>query len=294
MPLFPHYSLDAKEQHADRSGFSLLELLIVLGMISLLVAIVVPAWNGAQRFAHRGRESAAARALLVGWASYSTDQAGAILPGYKAGLEAWYEPSQPIPPDAFGGGPTIAARWPWRLAPYIDFNMQAMYVGAQAERLSALDNGDQSERLYFASLYPSFGMNTTFVGGDSERSGFLPDTLPNGQPNPLGRFYASRLSQILRPSDLLVFASARTQATPDNTMWDGYFRLEAPRFMDAQWATAYDPELSVSCGNIATRVRDDAITAQADGSVRAEAIESLRDMRRWSPFADAWEWDLTP
>ncbi len=287
-------------------AFSLVELLVVVGLLGLIVAIAVPTYAKIREYAARSREMAAARSLAVAWTSYATDQGGAIIPGFKPGLTAFYEEGTPIPPDAFGGGPTIAARWPWRLAPYTDFNLQSMYVGEQARRLSELENGDPSEYLYFGSLYPSFGMNTTFIGGDSERSGFLPDTLPNGQPNPLGRFYASRLSQLTRPADLIVFASARTQATPDGSMWQGYFRLEPPRFLDRQWAAEYvpdgdsvddtDPLAAMSFGNLSARVfgggRDEAITATADGSVKLESVRTLEDMRRWAPGADAWDWDL--
>lgn len=283
--------------HSPR-GFSLVELLVVVGLIGLIVAIGVPTFRTIQEHAARTREMAAARSLVVGWTSYATEQSGAIIPGFKPGLKASYGEGEEIPPDAFGGGPTISARWPWRLAAHLDFNLQSMYVGEQGARLSALENGDPSEYLYFGSLYPSFGMNTTFVGGDSERSGFLPDTLPNGNPNPLGRFYAARLSQILRPADLIVFASARTQATPDSSMWDGYFRLEPPRFLDRQWTTSYEPDNAASFGNLAVRTksgqRDEAITATADGSVKLESVRTLEDMRRWAPGADAWDWDLMP
>ncbi len=290
-------------------AFSLVELLVVVGLLGLIVAIAVPTYGKIREYAARSREMAAARSLAVAWTSYATDQGGAIIPGFKPGLSAFYEEGTPIPPDAFGGGPTIAARWPWRLAPYTDFNLQSMYVGEQAKRLSELENGDPGEYLYFGSLYPSFGMNTTFIGGDSERSGFLPDTLPNGQPNPLGRFYASRLSQLTRPAELIVFASARTQATPNGSMWHGYFRLEPPRFLDRQWAAEYvpdepgegaagqvDPTAAMSFGNLAARVygggRDEAITATADGSVKLESVRTLEDMRRWAPGADAWDWGL--
>ncbi len=277
-----------------RNGFTVTELLVVIGLIALLVVLIVPAANRARRAAVRASEMALARQVVQAWIAYATDQQGQLIPGFKSGLPA-YEPSGAvIPVDTFGGGATIAARWPWRLAPYFSADMRALYVGEHGEFFSRLANGDHGEMLYLASLYPSFAMNTTWVGGDSERMGFQPQTLPSGARNPLARFYVSRLAGFAHPSRVTVFISSRTAATLDGTITQGYFRAESPWFVQSQWAARYDPENPVSCGNVSARFGDEAIVASADGAVAAVAIETLRDMRRWADQANEVDFRLVP
>ena len=52
-----------------------------------------------------------------------------------------------------------------------------------ADTLERLRLGDRNQYYYFASLYPSFGMNSAFVGGDEARFPSDPQ-LPNGADNP--------------------------------------------------------------------------------------------------------------
>ena len=278
----------------NRGGFTLIELLVVVGLIALIIALLGPAFNMARRAAKRGREVAAARQVSQAWLSYSTEQNGQLLPGFLPGLPAFEADGTVIATNTYGGGATIAARWPWRLAPYFSGDMRALYVGDQGEVLSKLVEGDHGEYLYFASLYPSFGLNSTWVGGDSERMGFMPQTLPNGQPNPLGRFFVSRLAQFRHPQKMTVFVSSRTTSTVDGQMTQGYFRVESPWFVQSQWATKYDSEVAASCGNVSTRYGDEAVIATADGATEALAIETLRDMRRWADQADSFDFRLAP
>ncbi len=278
---------------AGRTAFTVTELLVVVAIIALLVALIVPAVKVAHRAAARAAECAAARHVAQAWVSYATDQQGQLIPGFKSGLAAFEADGTPIPIDTYGGGATIAARWPWRLAPYFAGDMRALYIGDHGEYFSSLANGDHGEMLYFASLYPSFAMNTTWVGGDSERMGFQPRTLPSGAPNPLARFYVARLGEFVHPQRVSVFVSSRTAATVDGSIAQGYFRAESPWFVQSQWAERYDPDDPVSCGNVNARFGDEAVVATADGAVDAVAVEALRDMRRWADQAYEVDYRLT-
>ena len=150
LPDFPLY-LDSRARKSSRA-FTLTELLVVLGLIALLTAIVCPAFNSARMFSKRCQEVAAARHAVQAWTMYATDRDGQVLPGFKSGLTAYQADGTAIQPGVYGGAPTIAARWPWRLAPYFSGDMKSLYVGDQSEVLSALENGDPAQYLYFTSL----------------------------------------------------------------------------------------------------------------------------------------------
>lgn len=278
-----------------RRGFTLTELLVVVAIIGIVVAVVLPVLRGARRTAARVQEAAAMRQVLTAWTSYATDSKGALLPGFKTGLPVFQANGEPIPADAYGSVPQIAARYPWRLAKYLGFDFRGLYAGDAAATLQRYESGDPQQYYYFTSLYPSFGLNSVWVGGDEQRYGFLPLTLPNGQVNPLSGFYVTRLSGITRPERLTVFASARTDATDDGGIIEGCFRVESPLFavgQPAAWGPEYDPAVPSSCGNVSARHSGSAMVGTANGAVELVPIEELRDMRRWSDKATSSTWQI--
>lgn len=277
-----------------RAGFTLVELLVVLAIIGILVAIIVPVTLGARRSVARMREVAALRAVMVAWTAYATDQKGWVLPGYRSGLPVRLPNGDPIPADAYGGDVEIARRYPWRLAPYLGDDFRALYSGDHEAKLKELQNADPQQYYYFASLYPSFGMNSAWVGGDDAR--FPVDaTLPNGAPNPLARACVTRLSAAKHPESLMVFATARTDAAQDGsgTIAEGFFRIDSPYLVGAapRWtAPEYDPSLPAAYGNLSARHGDEVVLATVDGGVESLQVERLRDMRRWSDVATGPDW----
>ncbi|MEI6475658.1 MAG: type II secretion system protein, partial [Planctomycetota bacterium] len=272
-------------------GFTLVELLVVLAIIGVLVAIIVPVALGARRAAGRMTEVSALRGVMTGWISYAADQNGFVLPGYKAGYIARDENGNAIPTDAYGGDIEISKRFPWRLAPWLDDDFRRLYVGANAETLAKLQAGDRSKYYYFASLYPSFGMNSAFVGGDDAR---FPSelVLPNGIDNPFAKYCVTRLSAAKRPQQTIVFASARTGATTDGVINEGYFRVDAPWLNTpaARWATEYDPNDSLSFGSVSARHGDEVVIGTIDGGVELVQVDALRNMTRWCDLAPEREW----
>ena len=61
-----------------RSGFTLVELLIVLGIIVLLVALLLPALNAARENARRARCLSNLRQLTAAWMMYANDHGGRL------------------------------------------------------------------------------------------------------------------------------------------------------------------------------------------------------------------------
>jgi prepilin-type N-terminal cleavage/methylation domain-containing protein len=272
-------------------GFSLVELLVVAAVIGLVVAIVVPVSAGARRAAARVQEAAALRSLMAAWNSYAVDEGGFVIPGYRSGLAARDDQGNPIPPESFGGDVEVQRRWPWRLAPWLGGDLRRLYAGPNAELLEKLQSGDPSRFHYFVSLYPSFGMNTAWVGGDESRFP-VDEALPNGSPNPLRRLTVTRLSDAKHPARTIAFASARTNATADGSMSEGHFRVDSPWLSSpgVRWAPEYASDDPSSFGSLSARFGGDVLAATLDGATEFVAVDALRDMQRWSDRAPEPAW----
>ncbi len=275
-------------RRCDRSGFTLVELLVVIAIVIVLIAILLPAMRAMRSSAGATRELAFARQLMTAYLTYATDHRGALMPGFydrNPPLSAVDESGQPLSPQE-------SHRYPWRLLPYLDFNLDALYLQPQLRE----DFAATSQYRYFISLYPSMGLNTVFVGGDSrpEGLGFNP-----AFEQIYGRFYVTRLSQARRPVDLIVFASARTNAPFAPTappVIEGYFRLESPYLLNRRWAAQWSPDLPAKdWGFVSMRGASRGVpTGFLDGHTGILDENQIQDMRHWSDRADRADWLLQP
>ncbi len=260
----------------------------MVAIIVTVVALLFPAIASVRNRTAQAREMATARNLVTAWTSYATENGGAAIPGYKNGLPAFDQNGTAIAQATIG---VAAARYPWRLAPYLSFNFRALYIDDNLKTLQDLEQSDYSNYLYQTSVFPSLGLNTTWVGGDENQGGFNPAYL-----NAYGKFYITRLSEARNPASLIAFGSARgIDANPGQVgeLTEGYFRVRSPFFTASQWAERYDEVEPASCGQLSSRHGNRTIIAMIDGHTDSKQVEELRDMRLWADRANAPDWKLT-
>ncbi len=275
-------------------GFTIIELLTGIAAVAILMAVVIHAGTAVRTASERVSEMAAARALGIAWTGYAMDHRGAVLPGYASGFEAVDANGESIATQTV---PIAARRWPLRLAPYLGHDLASLYSGPHRDYATEIASLPDDESLYAVSAFPSFGMNSVFVGGDENFGGYSGIFLET-----FGRFYVDRLSSVRRPDRLITFATSRTnESTPGSTgpIREGFFRVLPPAWTLPLWADEYDPADPASVGFVSPRHRQSeseevAIVTTVDGSVSTSTIDELRDLRRWSNAASDADWVMEP
>lgn len=269
--------------HARRDhqrGFTLIELLVVVGIVGLLVAILMPALAMARQASRQTRELATGQQLMQAYFTYAGDYKGYVLPGFGPNnITARDQTGQTL------SGP-VAWRYPWRIAPYLDYNFLGLYDDrALLERYQS--RGDYQ---YVVSLSPSLGINADFVGGNRDNAiAFNP-----GLTARYGSFYIRRLDEARNTSRLIVFCSARGVDPAGGEPVNGFHRVNAPRFLGQRWAAepysqAQAPE---DLGHVHPRFSGKAVVMHLDGHGESLPVADLRDMRRWADGATGPDWEV--
>ena len=278
----------------------MIELLVVIGIVGLLLGLLFPTMRTVRRSGDLARELSAARQLMVAYRSYAYDHRGVLMPGYyylNGTLPAFDKAGDPIEGIGVDG-----AGYPWRLAPYLDYDLQGLYLDKRLVR--EFTNNEGRYYTYLVGVLPSLGINGTFVGGDTRSFAFQ-----DQYTQLYGKFYATRLSEVKRPTDLIVFASARTndaQTTafvPGRDLVEGHFCVLPPYQVgddERDWADRYDPECADPCstadwGHVSLRhaFREAAI-GFFDGHAGTLDETEIQDMRHWADRADAPDWSVRP
>lgn len=146
-----------------------------------------------------------------------------------------------------------------------------------------------------------------------------------------GQFYITKTSDVNRTDKLMIFCSARGgDVSSSGTYWDygagvpntgtvrpGYYVVTPPRAFPtgrggqttpyslaaSSWSaganSAWVPEnkfdarkIPNAWGMVDARCQDKAVTGMFDGHVVTQNIEQLRDMRKWSNYANKPDWDF--
>ncbi|RYD75978.1 MAG: prepilin-type N-terminal cleavage/methylation domain-containing protein [Verrucomicrobiaceae bacterium] len=263
-------------------GFTLVELLVVVVIIAVLSAILLPVVAGMRQRANMSREIAAARQVMAAYLLYPSDHDGELMPGFG-----------PFPAKDDQGKEVhspVNFRYPWRLAPYLRYDMRILWGNNADDRLSKLAQGPRDAYIYGVSVQPALGINAAYVGGDYQ-------VLPPNKAKAIdryGQFCVTRLSQAVKPQQLIVFASAG--AEHEGQHLSGYFKVDAPNFTGRNWTVTDASEASPdSTGHVHFRYQGKAVAAMLDGHVELLDFDQMNDMRRWSNQAgqaDNRQWKL--
>ncbi len=285
-------------------GFTLIELALVIAVIAAMLGLLAVS---ARRVAKAGglvRELSAARQLMVAYSAYAYDHRGVLLPGYYNSADV---PGARGPLPAYDeGGNRIgqtgieAATYSWRLAPYLDYDLRGLYLD---RRVFEAVLSDSTYRTYRLSVFPSMGINSVFVGGDTDKFAYQPQYL---EPVFGGEFYVTRLSQVKRPTELIVFASARVNGLTAESAYagarlvEGYFKVMPPYFREREWVDRYVedcpwPECrAVDSGFISLRHQfRSAAIGFFDGHAGTLDNAQILDMRHWADQADQPQWTVS-
>ena len=266
----------------SRSAFTLIELLITVGIVLVLAALVVPSSLGILDKARAAQEMGGARKTITAWLTYAAENDGRLLTGYLPSGDPELD-SVKKANDTPLANKTEGRRYVYRLAPYLNYELKgSVLLGKQANLTDE----------YSVSVTPSLGLNTTFLGGDYAIS---TDLSPASYP----QYVTKKLVQLAKPAQMIVFGSARFD-DPTKGMVEGYNAIKPPAVFGQKWVSTeqyVEKSPYMDYGALHLRYDKRAVCAMADGHIELLDIKQLSDMRRWSndaALADNPYWVATP
>jgi type II secretory pathway pseudopilin PulG len=238
----------------DFRGFTIMELLVVIGILFVLVAVALVAMRSIKKNADRLQTNNALKQMMSAYISYATEHKGRLMPGYVDPADIWTTPTQSAPTGMLAVQAKLksghllsaadSASYVWRLSPYLDHNWQVMFTDYRSPAImttleAEYGAGDSSGTFSNIADHPAYGLNSLFLGGDSTHAslGNLAPWKVTGATKPLA---ISRMSDARNPAKLIVFAPSQnpppnypTPITPDDptgTSRQGFMELRAPMF----------------------------------------------------------------
>jgi prepilin-type N-terminal cleavage/methylation domain-containing protein len=239
-------------------------------------------------------------------------------------------PTDPFPATLYMMEGSVSKTWVWHLRTWTDFPVVELQVdrptyeifNSRTKTPSSVAGawaqyGDNSAQAAFG-YHPSFGMNGVFVGGSYSHGAFAGNPYGLSNKPGLGDFYVKSMATIRFPSQLLSFVSSRGGDVSGSGWWGyglnvpnsgtirpGYWLVQPPRPAPegrgntAGRSVAWNASDSFdrtrppgTWGNIDARHFKKTVAAFADGHTEVQGISDLRDMRKWSNYADRADWNF--
>jgi len=211
-------------QHVPAKAFTIVEILVVVGIIALLLGMLLPALSGALKRSSKHKELNTIRQIGLGWTLYANANNDKLLPGYldfdvqqRWRVRYEYPNHWDIPVG------DLAGPWTWRLLPYLENDIATVH-GYRDERgyeTVTLDPGEtgatSDEMEIFANpiaFEPGFGYNAYYVGGWwTMESGLARPVFYDAKRDIDGSIrsvsvVAKSIGTIRRPTTLMIFCSA--------------------------------------------------------------------------------------
>lgn len=296
-----------------RMAFTLVELLVVIGIIALLISLLIPMLAKARQAAGNAKALSSLRTITADYIQYANQNNGTLLPGF---LAKTYSDGTDLSVYDVRSKHLLTGRaaqqWPWRLST-IDPGIWGIIRPLSMNDLP-LNNDDAAtavSKAYAASLYPHFGLNTIFLGGhsasnlsDNETSkDYYRGYLQSGRQN-LGKHVAYKITEVRRPAEQIVFCEVAikngSQSIEDIDL-RGFHYVNPPR-ADAASGTYWAPRNGKAEVVLASPGRAVGVpysrsgkkipVSFLDGHAESRPVEDLTDMRNWSPKATSPDWSF--
>ena len=237
-------------------AFTLVELLVVIGIIGILAGFGLPTYKSAMLAAKKSNDISAAKQLITAFHSHLGDNNNVFIKPYDI---------NGVAKDMSGGELSgedshEAHRWPWRLAPYLNYGMYGSVLVNESK--SFVESQGGLSQTYLVSVIPSLGMNNYLGGNDS--SG----------PSSANINVAVNALQVPKPGKMIVFCTSRSEAV--GKKYRGFYYVMPPT------SSKYnDDTSSKSTGYISARYNNNAVAAFLDGHVEVLQFSDLTNKAYW-------------
>jgi hypothetical protein len=287
-------------QHSrSNKAFTIVELLVVVGILALLLGMLLPALAGAQKRSKKHKELNAIRQVGLGWTLYANANNDKLLPGYLDDQvqQRWrvkyeYPNHWDIPVGE------LAGPWTWRLLPYLDNDILTVHAYADEPGYEDVEldpnstgatPGGMASTARPIAYEPGFGYNAYYVGGWwTMDSGVARPLFYDAQSDEGGsiNLLSRSVGTIRRPTELVAFCSS-------SLLEPGVYRkfsnsqlgshLVVPSWLggEEQWEWVGALQTHTRSSAPIGRYNGLAATLYTDGHTGTNKPDDLADMRKW-------------